>query len=96
MADATRPHPHGEEFSKFRTSLEKKYTLKMIRVYTDLDICLARVKSRNSTNHIKVSDDQVEQYNKIAATVAYDWDLEINNNAPASDDTILAAIQTLS
>lgn len=86
----------GEEFSKFRASLEKKYTLKTIWVYADLDTCLARVKSRNSTNHIPISDDKVEQYNQIAATVTYDWDLEINNNAPASDDTILAAIQTLS
>jgi predicted ABC-type ATPase len=86
----------GEEFSQFRASLEKKYTLKMIRVYADLDICLARVKSRNSANHIPISDDKVEQYNKIAATVMYDWDLEINNNTPASDEAILAAIQTLS
>lgn len=86
----------GEEFGKFRASLEQKYTLKMIRVYADLDICFARVKSRNSADHISVSDDKVEQYNKIAATVMYDWDLEINNNAPASDEAILAAIQTLS
>ena len=32
----------------------------------------------------------------IATTVMYDWDLEINNNAPASDEAILAPIQTLS
>ena len=25
----------GEEFAKFRAALEKKYTLKMIQVYTD-------------------------------------------------------------
>jgi shikimate kinase len=67
----------GEEFGKFRASLEKKYTLKMIRVYADLDVCLARVKNRNSADHIPISDDKVEQYNKIAATVTYDWDLEI-------------------
>lgn len=85
----------GEEFGKFRAALEKKYTLKMIRVYTDLKACLARVKSRNSAAHIPVSNELVEQYNRIAATVWYDWDLEINNNAPATDDEILRAIQTL-
>jgi shikimate kinase len=85
----------GEEFSRFRASLEKKYTLKMIRVYSDLETCLNRVKTRNSADHIPISDDKVEQYNRIAATVVYDWDLEINNNAPASDDEILTAIKTL-
>jgi len=85
----------GEEFAKFRASLEKKYTLKMIRVYTDLETCLARVKSRSSADHIPISDDKVEQYNQIAAAVTYNWDLEINNNAPATNDEILSAIQTL-
>ncbi len=85
----------GEEFGKFRANLEKKYTLKMIRVYTDLETCLARVKSRDRTAHIPVSDEKVEQYNRIAATVFFDWDLEINNNAPATDEEILTAIQTL-
>jgi len=44
---------------------------------------------------ISVSDDKVAEYNAIAAAVQYDWDLEINNNAPATDKEILAAIQTL-
>lgn len=85
----------GEAFAEFRAALEKKYTLKMIRVYTDLETCLERVKSRNSADHIPISDDKVEQYNQIAARVVYDWDLEINNNTLATDDEILAAIQTL-
>ena len=59
------------------------------------ETCFVRVKSRNSAAHIPVSDELVEQYNRIAATVWYDWDLEINNNAPATDDKILRAIQTL-
>jgi hypothetical protein len=53
------------------------------------------LKSRNSVDHIAVSDDKVIEYNKIAASVTYDWDLEINNNHPASDDDILAAIQSI-
>lgn len=85
----------GEEFARFHAALEKKYITKMIRVYADLDTCLTRVKSRNSADHIPVSDDKVEQYNQIAAKVVYDWDLEINNNAPATDDEVLAVIQTL-
>jgi shikimate kinase len=85
----------GEAFSKFHASLKKKYMLKMIRVYADLDTCLTRVKQRSSIDHIPISDDKVEQYNKIAAAVVYDWDLEINNT-PATDEEILTAIRSLS
>jgi hypothetical protein len=69
----------------------------MIHVYADADpdTCLARVKSRNSADHIAVSDDKVLEYNKIAVTVTCDWVLEINNNRPASDADILAAIQSI-
>jgi head-tail adaptor len=63
-------------------------------VYADLATCLARVKNRDSANHIAVSDEKVEEYNQIAAAVRYDWDLDINNTSPASDAVILAAIQT--
>jgi len=85
----------GAGFSRFRAALADKYTLKMIRVYADLATCLHRVKHRDSADHIPISDDKVEEYNKIAATVVYDWDLEIDNSGPASDEAILAAIQTL-
>ena len=85
----------GEGFRGLYDTLAKKYLIKMIRVYADLDTCLTRVKSRNSVDHIAVSDDKVIEYNKIAASVTYDWDLEINNNLPASDADILAAIQSI-
>jgi shikimate kinase len=85
----------GDEFRAFHASLKRKYTLKMIRVYADLATCLARVKRRDSADHIAVSDDKVEQYNRIAAAVVYDWDLEIDNNGPAADADVLAAIRSL-
>lgn len=85
----------GEGFLGLRAALAQKYPIKMIRVYADPDTCLARVRSRNSADHIAVSDDKVIEYNKIAATVSYDWHLEINNNQPASDEDILAAIQSI-
>jgi hypothetical protein len=85
----------GEEFQRFYAILAQKYVTKMIRVYADLDICLARVKSRDSSNHIAVSDDKVEEYNRIAVKVSYPWDLEIDNSVPAADANILAAIRAL-
>lgn len=85
----------GEGFRGLYSSLMEKYPIKMIHVYADQATCLSRVKNRNSADHIAVSDDQVIEYNKIAARVAFPWDLEINNNDPATDADILTAIGSI-
>ena len=86
----------GEGFGKFRASLAEKYFIKMIRVYADLETCFTRVKTRNNAEHIPVSDDRVVEFNQLASVVAYDWDLEINNNDPALDLDIVDAIRSIS
>jgi shikimate kinase len=85
----------GEGFLRLYSALAKKYSIKMIRVYANPETCLTRVKSRSSVDHIVVSDVKVIEYNIAAATVVYDWDLEIDNNHPASDNDILTAIQSI-
>ena len=85
----------GEGFRGFYASLRQKYPIKLIHVYADLETCLSRVKSRNQTEHIAVSDDQVMAYNRLVATLDHDWDLEIDNTQPAPDAEILTAIQAL-
>ena len=85
----------GEGFSRFRTSLAEKYSIKMIRVYADLETCFTRVKTRNNAEHIAVSDDRVAEFNQLASAVTHDWDLEISNDNPASDKDIINAIQSI-
>ena len=85
----------GEGFGKFHASLAEKYSLKLIRVYADLETCFLRVKTRDNAEHIAVSDDKVVEFNQLASTATYAWDLEINNNAPAADKDILDAIQSI-
>jgi hypothetical protein len=85
----------GEGFRGFHAALAKKYPIKLIRVVSDLDICLARVKSRSSADHIAVSDDLVREYNQIAAGIIYNCDLEIDNNGPAADTDIISAILSM-
>ena len=85
----------GSDFHHFLNSLKTKYDIKMIRVYTDLSKCLARVKNRSNKDHIPVSDSNVEKYNKIASCVTFDWSLEIDNNGPAADVEILASFKKL-
>lgn len=85
----------GNEFDKFRKSLDSKYNLKIIRVKTDLKTCLYRVKNRCGEDHIPVSDSKVEEYNEIASKVELNWSLEIDNNGPASDTEIIKQINNL-
>jgi len=85
----------GEGFGKFHASLTEKYSIKLIRVYADLETCFTRVRTRNYAEHIAVSDEKVEEYNKIASAVSYPWNLEINNNDPTPDKDILNAIQSI-
>jgi len=85
----------GEGFGKFHASLAEKYSIKLIRVYADLETCFTRVKTRNNAEHIPVSDDRVAEFNQLASAVIYNWDLEINNNDAISDKDILDAVQSI-
>jgi len=85
----------GDGFRSFHASLSSKYEIKMIHVVANLDTCLARVRSRDARDHIAVSDDQVEAYNRVAALIKYDWALEIINDPAASDQDILTAINKI-
>lgn len=85
----------GEGFDRLHVSLAEKYTVRMIRVYAALETCFSRVQMRNKAQHIPVSDEKVREYNEIAATVRHEWDLEIDNDAAASDTKIIEAIQSI-
>ena len=85
----------GEGFARFHAYLAEKYSIKMIRVYADLETCFTRVKTRNNAEHIAVSDDKIAEFNQLASAVTYNWNLDINNNDAISDKDILDAIQSI-
>ena len=85
----------GEGFNRMYTSLKGKYEVKLIKVETDLEECLRRVKSRDKADHIPVSDEKVWEYNRIAASVNHPWDAIIDNNGPATDEEILMTITSV-
>ncbi|YAG13199.1 hypothetical protein NSTC745_02521 [Nostoc sp. DSM 114161] len=61
----------GEGFAKLYQSLNNKYQIKFIKVQCALDKCLERFINRDSAEHISISANKVEEYNKIAAQVSY-------------------------
>lgn len=85
----------GEGFNRMYASLNDKYETRLIKVETDLDECLRRVQRRDTADHIPVSDEKVQEYNAIAASVNHPWDAVIDNNAPATDEQILQAVKLL-
>lgn len=85
----------GDGFSRMYESLKGKYELKLIKVDTDLDECLRRVRERDNAGHFPVSDERVREYNRIAARGNHPWDAVIDNNGPATDEEIRNAIVSL-
>jgi shikimate kinase len=85
----------GDGFQKMKSSLSKKYNIKWIHIVADPAKCLLRVQNRENTNHIPVSDTQVVEYNKFAATIRYDWDMVIDNNLPMNEKALVEAIQKI-
>jgi len=81
----------SEGFERLRHNLSKKYTLRYVRICVPLDVCLDRVRNRNSSDHIEVSDAKVAMYNRVAAEVDLPWDLELNNDPPMAEELILNA-----
>ena len=85
----------GPGFRAYRDSLAKKYALKLIRVRANPETCIGRVKNRDNADHVPVSDERVEELNRMAFATSMDWDLEIDNERFVSDEEILAAIQSI-
>jgi predicted NUDIX family phosphoesterase len=85
----------GSGFDRLHSSLQAKYEVKMVKVSTDLEECLRRVRNRNSSDHIPVSDEKVQEYNQIAVSVHHLWDAILDNNGPATDEEILKVIELL-
>lgn len=82
----------SQGFERLRCNLERKYTLRYVRIVASLTVCLERVRTRNSRDHIPVSEENVEAYNRIAAEVTLPWDFELRNDPPLTDKMILNAM----
>lgn len=85
----------GDDFQNFLSILQNQYQTKIIKVKTNLSLCYKRVKERNNSNHIPVSDDKVKEYNEIASKVTLNWDLVVDNNGSQGIDNIIEKINNL-
>ena len=51
----------------------------LVHVLADPDLCAKRVRSRDQSIHVDVSDSRVREINAEASRVTYPWALEIEN-----------------
>ena len=77
-----------DEFKQMLGSLRKVFSVKLIKIEVEPELCLKRVTGRDNKDHINISDSDAEKINELAMKVKFDYDLVIDNNA-ASEQYIL-------
>ena len=75
-------------FKPFLERLRNRYVLKLIRIVTSPAICVKRVKARDVSVHIPVSDDLLEQVNREALEVDLDYDAILENEHTTNKEII--------
>lgn len=85
----------SDAFFPFLGALRATCRVLLVSVRAPPEVCLARVRTRDQTTHINVSDDAVMEINERASKVRLAWDLEIDNGGPASKESIVTAVGVL-
>ena len=67
-------------FDHMLASLKRDFKVVMIQVLADPNLCLSRVKTRDQSIHINVSDDQVNAINTQVLQKQLETDFIIENN----------------
>ncbi len=75
----------SDEFAPFLARLRERHCVMLFAIRAPLDVCAERVRTRDATNHIPVSDDLVAQVNARAVAVSLPWDGEFDNSGPAPE-----------
>ena len=81
------------QFREMISNLKKDYDVKLIKIDTDPELCIKRVKSRNRSGHIPVSDEMLIEINKLSESISYDYDLIFKNNNTTDDELIFEFIK---
>jgi len=75
-------------FDKMYDSLCNDFNVKSIRISAEDEICLSRVRTRDRSIHIDVSDEQVRQLNKKVKEKGFTADFEITNTDKTDKELI--------
>lgn len=85
----------SDAFPAFLDALRERCEVRLVSVRASPARCLERVRTRDRTLHIPVSDERVEAINARAASVGLPWDLEIDNDAPVAPEVIIRLLRRI-
>ena len=78
----------GKSFDQMFESLKQDYNVITVKIVADSALCLARVKSRDQSIHVNVSDDDVQFINQQVVDKEILTDFEIDNNRAEKEQLI--------
>lgn len=70
------------------SDLKKVANVILIKIFANPELCIERVKTRDQSIHIAISDDKVKEVNEKAFQVKMDFAFEINNVNLSEEDII--------
>ncbi len=76
------------QFETMVSNLKKDFIVKLIKIFTFPELCFKRVKDRDQSDHISISDDQLLEINKLSGKVSLNFDLIIYNNIETDEEII--------
>ena len=83
----------SEYFLTVLGRLRSKYKVRLIRIVSPLETCCRRIKQRDASAHLPVSDEMIKLINEKAEKVDLDWDLTIDNSDQLHSGQILDAFK---
>ena len=61
----------------------------MVQVRAPLEMCISRIHSRDGSRHIAVSDERIEEINRLAVKVELPWSATVDNISEEEADAFL-------
>jgi shikimate kinase len=82
-------------FPELLAALHQGFCVLLINIQAPIDSCIQRVRTRDASVHIPVSEDRLREINERALLVDLPWDLKINNSEFQDETDIAQAVQEL-
>ncbi|MUG97307.1 hypothetical protein F7734_35260 [Scytonema sp. UIC 10036] len=82
-------------FPDLLAALRQGFHVLLINIQAPIDTCIQRVRSRDASAHIPVSEDRLREINELALSVSLPWDLKINNSELQDEAFIAQAVKEL-
>lgn len=77
-----------DDFDKMIVNLQSLHNVVVIGVKADADTCLSRIRTRDQSIHIKISEDQVIKINAQVLKKNHNCDMIIDNNNKTEEELV--------